>query len=265
MQGSKSCQPRIFYQVSLEQLVPDDHLVRRLAKVIDLGWVRQASSGCYSYTGRPSIDPAVIAKMFVLGFLYNIGSERRLMRDIRVNPAYRWYLDYDLDEAIPDHRVLSKARRRLGTGFFEQIFTYVLQVCRQAGPPVGETSLKAGLVNGGNLLIDSTGMAANASTDSITALRWTPQQYWERLEATSDSNNEQGNVLGQDRPREKRLSDSKRSSTDPDAALWSPRPGSQGEVFWDIRHTLGRTPKAALLPQSALPPAALMIRRLFLK
>lgn len=120
MQGSKSCQPRIFYQASLEQLVPDDHLVRQLAKVLDLGWVRQASSNCYSYTGRPSIDPVVIAKMFVLGFMYNIGSERQLMRDIQVNLAYRWYLGYDLDESIPDHSVLSKARRRLGTGFLSR-------------------------------------------------------------------------------------------------------------------------------------------------
>jgi transposase len=159
MQGSKCYQPRIFYQVSLEQLVPQDHLVRQLAKVLDLGWVRQATCNCYSYTGRPSIDPVVIAKMFVLGFLYNIGSERQLMRDIRVNLAYRWYLGYDLDEAIPDHSVLSKARRRLGTEFFEQIFSFVLQGCREAG-----------LVDGSNLLIDSTGMAANASASSITAL-----------------------------------------------------------------------------------------------
>jgi transposase len=214
MQGSKCYQPRIFYQVSLEQLVPEDHLVRQLAKVLDLGWVRQATCACYSYTGRPSIDPVVIAKMFVLGFLYNIGSERQLMRDIRVNLAYRWYLGHDLDEAIPDHSVLSKARRRLGTEFFEQIFSFVLAGCREAG-----------LVDGSNLLIDSTGMAANASASSITALRYTPEQYWQQLEATSeDNNNEDGNTLGQDRPRDERLRDCKRSSTDPDATLFR-RPG----------------------------------------
>ncbi len=213
MQGSKCYQPRIFYQVSLEQLVPDDHLVRRLAKVLDLRWVRQATYDCYSYTGRPSIDPDVIAKMFVLGFLYNIGSERQLMRDIGVNLAYRWYLGYDLDEAIPDHSVLSKARRRMGTGFFERIFSFVLQGCREAG-----------LVDGSNLLIDSTGMAANASASSITAFRLSPQQYYKQLEATSEDNNKDGSTLGQDRPRDKRLRDCKRSSTDPDATLFR-RPG----------------------------------------
>jgi transposase len=213
MQGSKCYQPRIFYQVSLEQLVPEDHLVRQLAKVLDLRWVRQATCDCYSYTGRPSVDPVVIAKMFVLCFLYNIGSERQLMRDIRVNLAYRWYLGYDLDEMIPDHSVLSKARRRLGTELFEQIFTFVLQGCREAG-----------LVDGNNLLIDSTGMAANASASSITALRLSPQQYWQQLEATSEDNNEDDDTLGGDRPREQRLRDSKRSITDPDATLFR-RPG----------------------------------------
>jgi transposase len=213
MQGSKCYQPRIFYQVSLEQLVPEDHLVRRLAGVLDLGWVRQATCNCYSYTGRPSIDPVVIAKMFVLGFLYNIGSERQLMRDICVNLAYRWYLGYDLDEAIPDHSVLSKARCRMGADFFEQIFLFVLAKCREAG-----------LVDGSNLLIDSTGMAANASASSITALRYTPQQYRQQLEATSEANNEDDNTLGQDRPRDERLRDCKRSSTDADATLFR-RPG----------------------------------------
>jgi IS5 family transposase len=155
----------------------------------------------------------VIAKMFVLGFLYNIGSERQLMRDIQVNLAYRWYLGYDLDEVIPDHSVLSKARRRVGTGFFEQTFSFVLAKCREAG-----------LVEGSNLLIDSTGMAANASASSITALRYTPQQYYEHLEATSEDNNRNGDTLGQDRPRDERLRDCKRSSTDPDATLFR-RPG----------------------------------------
>lgn len=250
MQGSKCYQPRIFYQVSLEQLVPEDHLVRQLAKVLDLGWVRQATCDCYSYTGRPSIDPVVIAKMFVLGFLYNTGSERQLMRDIQVNLAYRWYLGYDLDEAIPDHSVLSKARRRLGTEFFEQIFSFVLARCR-----------KAGLIDGSNLLIDSTGMAANASASSITALRYTPQQYWQQLEATSEDNNEDGSTLGRDRPGDERLRDCKRSSTDPDATLFR-RPGgsvlgykahvgadAKSGVITAVSVTTGSTDDTSVVPQ----------------
>jgi transposase len=207
MQGSKSVETRMFYQISLDQLVPQDHLVRRLAKVVDFKWVRRLTAEHYSHTGRPSIDPVVIAKMLVLGFLYNVTSERQLMRDIQVNLAYRWYLGYDLDESIPNHSILSKARRRLGTEFFEQIFGYVLQECRRAG-----------LVNGNNLLIDSTAVIANASDASVTVLRYTPDEYWQRLETTSDDTENDG--LGADRPKPQRLCDRKRSRTDKDATLF---------------------------------------------
>jgi transposase len=216
MQGSKSVEAQIFYQISLEQLVPQDHLVRKLNKAVEFGWVRGATAQYYSHTGKPSIDPVVIAKMFVLGFLYNIASERQLMREIQVNLAYRWYLGYDLDESIPDHSVLSKARRRLGTKFFEQIFSYVLQRCRQAG-----------LVEGNNLIIDSTAVSANASLSSVTAIRWTPQQYWSQLESNAVDTDgclqvgSQDNLLGSERPRLQRLSDNKRSPTDPAATLFN--------------------------------------------
>jgi transposase len=208
MQGCKSVEAQIFYQISLEQLVPQDHLVRRLNKAVEFDWVRTATAQYYSHTGKPSIDPVVIAKMLVLGFLYNIGSERQLMREIQVNLAYRWYLGYDLDEQIPNHSVLSKARRRLGTEFFEQIFSYALELCRQAG-----------LVEGSNLLMDSTSVSANASLSSVTEIRWTPQQYWSQLESNVAETAD--NPLGSERPREQRLSDNKRSLTDPDATLFN--------------------------------------------
>src|SRR4030042_4534343 len=152
MQGSKSYEGRLFYQVTLDSLVPEDHLVRRLVKIIDLAWTRAATAEHYSHTGRPSIDPVVIAKMMILGFLYDISSERQLMREIQVNLAYRWYLGYDLDEEIPNHSVLSKARGRLVKAFFEKLFSLVLELCRQAG-----------LVDGSNALIDSTLVKADAS------------------------------------------------------------------------------------------------------
>jgi len=214
MQGSKSCESRLFYQITLESLVPTDHLVRRLAKVVELGWVRAATTEHYSNTGKPSIDPVVIAKMMIIGFLYNITSERQLMREIQVNLAYRWYLGYDLDEAIPNHSVLSKARRRLGQDFFERLFASVLHLCRRSG-----------LIDGSNVLIDSTLVKGNASVESITALKYSPSQYFQQLDAScqlpdgdaglSPKNHE----LGSRRPRENRISDQKHSSTDADATL----------------------------------------------
>lgn len=214
MQGSKSLEGRLFYQITLESLVPADHVVRRLAKVVELGWIRSATSELYSNTGKPSIDPVVIAKMMIIGFLYNINSERQLMREIQVNMAYRWYLGYDLDETIPDHSVLSKARRRLGQDFFEQLFGSVLQLCRQSG-----------LIDGSNVLIDSTLVKGNASVESITALKYSPTKYFQQLDESCQLQeddtklSQQSRELGSKRPRENRISDQKHSSTDADATF----------------------------------------------
>jgi transposase len=175
LQGHKALEGRLFYQVSLDHLVPKDHLVRRLQKVLDISWMRSQTAGYYSFTGRPSIDPEVIAKMLLLGFLYNISSERRLMREVQVNLAYRWYLGYDLDEDIPDHSVLSKARQRLGAWFFERLFSYAVKCCQQAG-----------LVEGRDVLLDSTTVKADASLDSLISLRYRPSEYWEQLEKTAE-------------------------------------------------------------------------------
>ena len=209
MQGSKSLEGQLFYQISLEQLVPSDHLVRRLAEVLDLSWIRKATTEAYSHTGRPSIDPVVVAKMMLLGFLYNISSERQLAREIQVNLAYRWYLGYDLNEAIPNHSVLSKARRRLGVEFFKSLFEYVVTRCSEEG-----------LINGENLLIDSTIVQADASLDSISSLRYRPSEYFEQLEQTAESNIDKDNQLGHKRSRTDRTCDNRRSLTDPDATLF---------------------------------------------
>jgi transposase len=214
MQGSKSCAGKLFYQVTLESLVPADHLVRRLARAVDLGWVRTETAPHYSHTGKPSIDPVVIAKMMIVGFFYNLPSERQLLREIRVNLAYRWYLGYDLDEEIPHHSVLSKARRRLGQDFFERLFGSVLQRCRQAG-----------LIDGRNVLIDSTLVKGNAALESVTALQYSPAQYVEQLEANCSLPEEtaeglpEKETLGSQRPRADRIRDQKHSRTDPEATL----------------------------------------------
>jgi transposase len=215
MQGCKQFEPRLFYQVSLEELVPKDHLVRRLAEVLDLSWIRSATAGLYSHTGRRSTDPVVVAKLLLLGYFYNIDSERQLMRNVQVNLAYRWYLGYDLDEEIPDHSILSKARRRFGAAFFEQLFEFTLGRCQDAG-----------LVAGQNVLIDSTIVQANASLDSLSTLRYRPAEYWEQLEQRAEpeiDSQDSDRHLGQKRPRQDRTSDSKYSKTDPDASLYRRR------------------------------------------
>lgn len=169
MQGCKQFEPRLFYEISLNELVPKEHLVRQLADVLDFPWFRAATASLYSHTGRPSIDPEMVAKPLLLGYLYNIRSERQLMCDVQVNLAYRWYLGCDLDEEVPDHSILSKARRRFGLEFFEKLFEYILGCCQDVG-----------LVRGENMLMDSIIVGANASLDSVTTLRYQPMEHWEQ-------------------------------------------------------------------------------------
>jgi len=113
--------------------------------------------------GTPSIAPVVVAKLLVPGFLDNISSERQLTRQVQVNLAYRWYLDQDLDESIPNQSILSKARRRLGVTFFEEMPGWLMERSCPAGPVWGE-----------NVLQDRTLVKAKTSWESITALRYRP-------------------------------------------------------------------------------------------
>ncbi len=127
--------------LSLDGLVPKNHLLRRIANAIDFSFIYELARPYYSYTGQPSIDPVVLFKTLLVGYLYGITSERRLMEEIQDNLAYRWFLGYDLDERSPDHSVLSKARVRFGPDVFEAFFNQTVQLCQAAGLVRGEATL----------------------------------------------------------------------------------------------------------------------------
>ena len=156
MMGRKALAGKLFYQVSLEEVVPAGHLLRRVAEAVDWSVARRLTRRFYSHVGQPSIDPVVLFKMALLGYLYGLPSERRLVDEIRVNLAYRWFIGYDLDEAIPDHSVLSKARRRFGPTIYEAFFTEVVRQCERAG-----------LIRGDRLFLDSTLVAAHADLGRV--------------------------------------------------------------------------------------------------
>src|SRR3712207_7055613 len=158
MLGRKEFRPKLFYHLCLEDYVPQDHLLRRVAAVVNFSFVRRLTARFYSHTGQPGVDPVVLFKMSLLGYLYGITSERRLAEEVRLHLAYRWFLGYDLDESPPDHSVLSKARARFGVTVYQAFFTEIVRQCAQAG-----------LIQGDCLYVDSTLTAANASRDSMGA------------------------------------------------------------------------------------------------
>ena len=158
MLGRKVFAPKLFYRFSLEAQVPEGHLLRRVAAAVDFAFVRRLTARFYSHTGRPGLDPVVLFKLGLLGYLYGITSERRLAEEVRLHLAYRWFLGYDLDEATPDHSVLSKARARFGLPVYQAFFAEIVRQCARAG-----------LVHGDVLYVDSTLVEANASLQSAGA------------------------------------------------------------------------------------------------
>ena len=160
--------------VTLESLMPQEHFLRRLDSLMDFSFIYQRVESLYSRRGRPSIDPVVVVKMLLLGYLYGIDSERRLEQEVRVNIAYRWFLGIDLDEPVPDHSTFSQLRRRKfnGAALFEELFDEVVRKC-----------IEHGLIDGKLLLTDSTHVRANARNDVVerVAVEAEPSAYLQRL------------------------------------------------------------------------------------
>jgi transposase len=143
--------------VSLEELVPQDHFYRDLEQKLDLSFVREFVQQTYTGGGRPSIDPMVFFKLQLVMFFEGIRSERQLMRQAADRLSVRWYLGYDLGEPLPDHSSLSRIRARYGLDLFRRFFDAILEQCQQAK-----------LIWGKELYIDATRVHANASLDSLT-------------------------------------------------------------------------------------------------
>src|SRR5260370_2212355 len=105
-------QGQFFYSFDLDKVVPPDHLVRQIDGLLDLSWVHQELAPYYSHTGRPSIDPVLMMRMLLVGYVFAIRSERRICAEIQVNLAYRWFCKLGIEDKIPDHSVFCRPRRQ---------------------------------------------------------------------------------------------------------------------------------------------------------
>jgi transposase len=140
--------------VLLEDLVPQDHLLRKIEAILDSDYIRQCTRDFYSKRGRPAIDPVVLVKMEVIAYLFGIRSDRRLVEEIRVNVAYRWFLGLSLTAAVPHFTTPGKnhTRRWKDTGIFEQLFDHVVL-----------QAVEAGYIDGQTIFGDSSHLKANAN------------------------------------------------------------------------------------------------------
>jgi transposase len=133
-------QEALFYGFSLERHVPDNHLLRRIDRFVDLSEVRTHLEPYYSKTGRPSIDPELMIRMLIVGYGFGIRSERRLCDDVRLNLAYRWFCRLGLDGEVPEHSTFSKNRhgRFRESDLLRKLFETVVACCMKEGVVGGE-------------------------------------------------------------------------------------------------------------------------------
>ena len=163
--------------VTLEELVPADHLLRKIAGAIDFSFIRERVAHLYCPdNGRPALDPVVLFKLLFIGYLFGIRSERQLMREVQVNVAYRWFLDLRLTEKVPDASTLSQNRRRrfADSTIYQEIFD---EIVLQA--------IGRGMVEGKVLYTDSTHLKANANKNKydVVQVEQKPSEYLSLLEA----------------------------------------------------------------------------------
>jgi transposase len=156
MQGKKNLQPKMLYTVTLEQLVPADNFYRRLNKVLNLHWLYAATKDYYGQEGQESIDPVVFFKMCLVGYINNVGSDRKLADYCADSLGIRLFLGYDIDEALPWHSTISRTRQLYGDEVFKKLFEQVFEKCMESGMIAGHTQA-----------IDGALLKANASKGSL--------------------------------------------------------------------------------------------------
>ena len=223
-----------FHCITIEELVPQDHFLRELDSVVDFSFIYDEVREYYcENNGRPGIDPVVLIKYLLIGFLFGIESERRIEREIQVNMAYRWFLGLDLDERIPDHSTISQLRRRKfnGTDLFRRLFERVLALC-----------IEKELVDGKLILTDSTHVKSNASRKSEYTVLVEKEAAWymerlDRYEALEREKLEQEGKIKPKRSRSRKMEpvhvEKTVSATDPEAGFLQ-RPGKpNGMHFLD--------------------------------
>jgi transposase len=182
MMGHHSRSEALFYYFRVEDQVPENHLLRLIDKHIRFEFVHEQLKDSYSETGRPSIDPELLLRILLIGYLYGITSERKLVEELRMHLAWRWFTGLGFDQEIPHHSTFSKNRhgRFQESKLFQQLFEQIVQQC-----------MEVGLVRGDNLSVDGSFVEANASKESripreqlaeAAQVKQTLRQYLSELE-----------------------------------------------------------------------------------
>ena len=203
-------QSKLFYMgINIDKRIRKNHPLRKIEELIDFDFIYNEVRDKYGYNGNESIPPPVILKLMLLLVLYNVRSERELMDTLSERLDWLWFLGFDLDTEIPNHSVLSKARRRWGEEAFRSFYERVVWQC-----------VESGLVDGRKIFVDSSLIQADASNNSVvdtkSLKRYLNESYKElekRLEEESDDEGEDDEDNGGG------VNKRYISTTDPDSAI----------------------------------------------
>lgn len=157
MQGKKEYTEKLFVNFQLSDKVPEDNFYRKLKTLLDLQWLYKATAKYYGSEGQESIDPVVFFKLILIGYLENLGSDRRIINTVTMRLDMLFFIGYDIDESLPWHSTLSRTRQLYGDEVFKKLFKQILQQC-----------VAKGMVAGRRQAVDSAPVKANASMDSLT-------------------------------------------------------------------------------------------------
>ncbi len=232
MIGKENLQPKLFETVNIENLVPQNHILRKIKQVIDFSFINEIASEYYCFdNGRPSIPPVVLFKFIFIGYLFGIRSERRIFEEVEVNIAYRWFLGYELTDKIPHFSVISKNRQRRfkDSKVFEDIFNNILA-----------QAIQHNLVSGKVIFTDSTHIKANANKNKYTTIEVnvTPREYLAELEEEVSkvrTNHSQDELKKKDNIVETK--EIKQSKTDPESGYMFRDNKPKGFFFLEHRST----------------------------
>jgi transposase len=200
MTAERPLQNALFTPQDIGARIPQDHLLRHISEILELSFVNHAVEDRYGAVGQESIPPTRIMKFLLVLVLYNVPTERALFRDLPMRIDWLWFLGYDLTSPLPNHSILSKARKRWGAEVFYQLFARTIEMC-----------MRAGLIDGRDMLADSSLVDANASVDSLFGVaEKVAQSVMARLDESVDEHTEENEPASQKEPKY-------RSKTDPDA------------------------------------------------
>ena len=241
MLGKKDRSDKMFYYVDIDKLIPEDHLLRLVHRYVDFSFVRRKVQHLYSDTGRPSIDPELMLRMLLVGYLYGVTSERRLCEEVKMHLGYRWFVGLSLEDKVPDHSTFSHNRHdRFAEGdLFQEIFDEIVS-----------QAMAEGLIRGGHLTVDATHIRANASFKSMepVVVEMKPKEYVEKL-AKENPVNEKPWEPGEDYPnRGQEISNS--THRPKSTACSSPAPSLTFKTCFTINAAPFQASKKVHLPRS---------------